>query len=50
MVSARAEADRARHGYVGSEHLLLALLIDKDPTARDILAGTASDCLPREPR
>jgi Clp amino terminal domain, pathogenicity island component len=39
MVSAREEADRARHGYVGCEHLLLALLTDKDPTAKDILAG-----------
>jgi hypothetical protein len=39
MDSARAEADRARHGYVGCEHLLLALLTDKDPTAKDILAG-----------
>ena len=38
MTSAREEADRARHGYVGCEHLLLALLTDKDPTARDILA------------
>jgi Clp amino terminal domain, pathogenicity island component len=38
MVTAREEADRARHGYVGCEHLLLALLTDKDPTARDILA------------
>jgi hypothetical protein len=39
MAAAREEADRARHGYVGCEHLLLALLTDKDPTARDILAG-----------
>jgi hypothetical protein len=39
MDSAREEADRARHGYVGCEHLLLALLTDKDPTAKDILAG-----------
>ncbi len=38
MAAAREEADRARHGYVGCEHLLLALLADKDPTARDILA------------
>jgi Clp amino terminal domain, pathogenicity island component len=38
MVTAGEEADRARHGYVGCEHLLLALLADKDPTARDILA------------
>ncbi len=38
MAAAREEADRARHGYVGCEHLLLALLTDKDPTARDILA------------
>ena len=38
MTSAREEADRARCGYVGCEHLLLALLIDTDPTARDILA------------
>jgi hypothetical protein len=39
MAAARDEADRARHGYVGCEHLLLALLTDKDPTAREILAG-----------
>jgi hypothetical protein len=39
MATAREEADRARHGYVGCEHLLLALLTDKDPTAKDILAG-----------
>ena len=39
MTTAREEADRARHGYVGCEHLLLALLSDKDPAARDILAG-----------
>jgi hypothetical protein len=39
MVAAREEAERARHGYVGCEHLLLALLADKDPTARDILAA-----------
>jgi len=39
MVTAREEADRARHGYVGCEHLLLALLTDKDPAARDILAA-----------
>jgi Clp amino terminal domain, pathogenicity island component len=39
MRTACAEADRARHGYVGCEHLLLALITDKDPTARDILAG-----------
>ena len=39
LAAAREEADRARHGYVGCEHLLLALLTDKDPTARDILAG-----------
>ena len=38
MESARGEADRARHGCVGCEHLLLALITDKDPTARDILA------------
>ncbi len=38
MTTAREEADRARHGYVGCEHLLLALLSDKDPAARDILA------------
>jgi hypothetical protein len=38
LAAAREEADRARHGYVGCEHLLLALLTDKDPTARDILA------------
>lgn len=38
LVTAQEEADRARHGYVGCEHLLLALLTDKDPTARDILA------------
>lgn len=39
MTAASQEAERARHGYVGCEHLLLALLTDKDPTARDILAG-----------
>jgi hypothetical protein len=39
MITAREEAERARHGYVGCEHLLLALLADKDPTARDILAS-----------
>jgi hypothetical protein len=38
LAAACEEADRARHGYVGCEHLLLALLTDKDPTARDILA------------
>jgi ATP-dependent Clp protease ATP-binding subunit ClpA len=39
MAAAGQEAERARHGYVGCEHLLLALLADHDPTARDILAG-----------
>jgi Clp amino terminal domain, pathogenicity island component len=38
MAAASQEAERARHGYIGCEHLLLALLADKDPTARDILA------------
>lgn len=38
MTAAGQEAERARHGYIGCEHLLLALLADKDPTARDILA------------
>ncbi len=38
MAAAGREAERARHGYVGCEHLLLALLADKDATARDILA------------
>lgn len=38
MAVAAQEAERARHGYIGCEHLLLALLADKDPTARDILA------------
>ena len=38
LAAAGTEADRARHGYIGCEHLLLALLIDKDPTAREILA------------
>ena len=38
MAAARREAERARHGYIGCEHLLLALLADRDPTARDILA------------
>ncbi|MGI8449728.1 MAG: Clp protease N-terminal domain-containing protein [Streptosporangiaceae bacterium] len=39
LSAAGAEADRARHGYVGCEHLLLALLTDKDPTAMEILAA-----------
>ena len=39
LSAAGTEADRARHGYVGCEHLLLALLTDKDPTAREILAS-----------
>lgn len=38
MAAASQEAERARHGYIGCEHLLLALLADRDPTARDILA------------
>jgi ATP-dependent Clp protease ATP-binding subunit ClpA len=38
MAAAREEADRVRHGYVGCEHLLLALLTDGDATAQDILA------------
>jgi hypothetical protein len=38
MATASREAEHARHGYIGCEHLLLALLADKDPTARDILA------------
>ena len=38
MAAAGQEAERARHGYIGCEHLLLALLADKDPAARDILA------------
>jgi Clp amino terminal domain, pathogenicity island component len=38
MAAAGQEAERARHGYVGCEHLLIALLADRDPTARDILA------------
>jgi hypothetical protein len=38
MVTARQEAERARHGYIGCEHLLLALIADKDPAARGILA------------
>jgi hypothetical protein len=39
MTTACEEADRAGHGYVGCEHLLLALIIDTDPAARDILAA-----------
>jgi hypothetical protein len=39
LSAAGAEADRARHGYVGCEHLLLALLTGKDSTAREILAS-----------
>jgi ATP-dependent Clp protease ATP-binding subunit ClpA len=39
MRTAGQEAERARHGYIGCEHLLLALLADKDPAARNILAG-----------
>jgi hypothetical protein len=39
LSAAGTEADRARHGYVGCEHLLLALLTAKDPTAREILAS-----------
>ena len=39
LAAAGTEADRSRHGYVGCEHLLLALLTDKDPTAREILAS-----------
>lgn len=39
LAAAETEADRARHGYIGCEHLLLALLTDKDPTAREILAS-----------
>lgn len=39
FAAAKTEADRARHGYIGCEHLLLALLTDKDPTAREILAS-----------
>ena len=39
LSAAGTEADRARHGYVGCEHLLLALLTDKDPAAREILAS-----------
>ncbi len=39
MRTACREADRAHHGYVGCEHLLLALITDHDPTARDILAA-----------
>jgi hypothetical protein len=41
LAAAGAEADRARHGYVGCEHLLLALLTDKDPAAREILAANS---------
>jgi ATP-dependent Clp protease ATP-binding subunit ClpA len=33
LALARAEAERARHGYVGCEHLLLALLSDSDGVA-----------------
>jgi hypothetical protein len=39
MAATHEEADRCRHGFVGCEHLLLALLTDKDPTAKDILAA-----------
>jgi ATP-dependent Clp protease ATP-binding subunit ClpA len=39
LSAAGTEAGRARHGYVGCEHLLLALLTDKDPAAREILAS-----------
>jgi hypothetical protein len=39
MTAAAEEATRLRHGFVGCEHLLLALLADEDPTAKDVLSG-----------
>jgi ATP-dependent Clp protease ATP-binding subunit ClpA len=37
LAVAFAEAEQARHGYVGCEHLLLALLREPDGTVADVL-------------
>jgi ATP-dependent Clp protease ATP-binding subunit ClpA/predicted DNA-binding transcriptional regulator AlpA len=39
IIRAQEEARRLRHGYIGTEHLLLALLSDAAPTVRQQLAG-----------
>jgi len=37
LAAARAEAERLGHGFIGTEHLLLALLAAGDPTLRGLL-------------
>lgn len=39
LSAARAEAEQARHGYIGVEHLLLTLAHPTAPTTRQLLAG-----------
>jgi DNA-binding transcriptional regulator YhcF (GntR family) len=50
LVHARAEAKRQRHGYVGTEHLLLGLTRDESDETTRLLArlGTSPDVIRRE--
>ena len=43
LCRARAESTRLGHGYIGTEHLLLALTEEKGCTAQRILAGAGLD-------
>jgi ATP-dependent Clp protease ATP-binding subunit ClpA len=43
LVMAREEAERLHHGYVGPEHLLLALLRESDGVAATVIANLTVD-------
>ena len=43
LAAARQEAERLRHGRLGSEHLLLGLLAHADPATLALLAGRGLD-------
>jgi hypothetical protein len=43
LINARDEADRLKHRYIGTQHLLLGLLSDKDFTSAAILSKFAVD-------
>lgn len=43
MTLARKEVERMRHEYVGTEHILLAMLASPEGTARRVLASLGAD-------
>jgi hypothetical protein len=43
LKNAEAEADRFGHPYLGTEHLLLALLAEKDGIAKQVLMALANE-------